>query len=84
MQLPEIEIIKPNFTRIDMQLGLADCTIWFSYKTPIAFMVNGKLTIRQNDWSVTTGKHLNQISKDKSERVSAEVFQERWDNLHKN
>lgn len=48
----------PNETAID--LGVL--TIWFSYQTPVAFRVEGEpRVVRVNDWSTTTGKHLNRI-----------------------
>jgi len=48
--------------------------IYFSYETPIAFILNGELTIRQNDWSITTGKHLNAINSNKEVRINSEEF----------
>jgi hypothetical protein len=59
---------RPNFTEVE----LGDVTIWFSYRTPIAFMApgHGKM-VRENDWGPTTGKHLNYVG---GERVSGEVF----------
>jgi hypothetical protein len=61
-----------------MQIG--PLTVWFSYKTPVAFQVDGKsLVIRQNDWSATTGKHLNKIDHDKSKRISGEKFEKEWE-----
>lgn len=51
--------------------------VWFSYKTPVAFKGrDGKRLVRQNDWSTTTGKHLNAIDGgDKKNRVIGEVFE---------
>jgi hypothetical protein len=40
-------------------LGAID--VYFSYKTPVAFRHNGRLTVRRNDWGPTTGKHLTWI-----------------------
>lgn len=54
---------------------------WFSYDTCIAFQVEGKLTIMKNEWSNTTGKHLNAIDRDKSKRVDREVFNKRLETL---
>ena len=48
---------------------------WFSYKTLMAFDINGTFVIRQNDWATTTGKHLNWIDDDKSKRVDGEEFE---------
>ena len=39
---------------------------YFSYQTLIAVRHKGVLVIRQNVWSTTTGKHLNQINPDHS------------------
>lgn len=48
--------------------------LFYSYKTVIAYENAGKLTICENVWSSTTGKHLNIINRDKSERLAHEVF----------
>ena len=54
---------------------------WFSYKTLIAFYAPDKsglweTYVRQNDWSTTTGKHLNWIDGgNKKERLTSEQFQ---------
>ena len=61
--------IKPNFTEIILGEYL---TVYFSYKTIIAFEVNNELTISENEWGPTTGKHLNYINTDKTKRVPHE------------
>jgi hypothetical protein len=49
--------------------------LWFSYETPIAVYVPGEGTfIRQNEWSTTTGRHLNEIDSDKSKRITGDEF----------
>lgn len=52
-------------------------TVWFSYKTPVAFYtVETGRVVRENDWSTTTGKHLNWIDNgDKKTRVDGETFE---------
>ena len=61
-----------NNIRVSSQHGM----VWFSYSTPIAFQPLGEtLIIRQNDWSATTGKHLNAINADKDIRVTGERFE---------
>lgn len=61
---------------IKVRLGFMK--IWFSYDTPVAFShalyKQGITFIRENDWSTTTGKHINSINKDKSRRISGEEF----------
>lgn len=71
--LPEILENESNF--ICIRTG--PVTVWFSYKTPVAFQVNGHgLVVRENDWSNTTGKHLNRIDGgNKKGRVDATTFQ---------
>lgn len=49
---------RPNFTEV--QVG--DLTVWFSYRTPVAFHTPASGTVvRENDWSNTTGRHLSHI-----------------------
>lgn len=43
--------------------------VYFSYETPIAVRIDGVLTIAENTWGMTTGKHLNAICRDKTIRV---------------
>jgi len=54
---------------------IGDLMLYFSYNTIIAFRSGGSLTIRQNDWSTTTGRHLNAINPDKSIRVDKAIFE---------
>lgn len=62
------------------QVGLL--SVWYSYKTPIAFYHPsvGKV-IRQNDWSTTTGKHLNAIDPNKKVRIKGESFEKQLTEL---
>lgn len=49
--------------------------VWYSYHTIIAFYTaKHGMVISENQWSVTTGKHLNWINQDKSLRVPAYQF----------
>jgi len=54
--------------------------VWFSYKTPIAFHVDGRArVVRQNEWGPTTGKHLNAIDGgNRKARVSSAEFEKLW------
>lgn len=62
----------PNETTIHLP-GL---TIWFSYETPVAFRSADSFQVRENDWSVTTGKHLNRIDGgNKGSRIPGAVFE---------
>lgn len=67
--------IASNFNSVEV----GSVTVWFSYKTAIAFSAPGLGTIvRQNEWSTTTDKHLNRVDgggKDaKDARVDGETF----------
>lgn len=79
MKLPSINhpTDRPNFYEIETD-GI---TFWYSYKTCIAFRGDGGLVIRENDWSVTTGRHLNFVNDDKSIRVSGELFEKTLEEL---
>lgn len=49
---------------------------YFSYKTLVAFRHDGEVTVRENDWGPTTGKHLNAIDGgDKKRRLPSERFE---------
>lgn len=47
--------------------------VWYSYQTPVAFALNGKRTVRENQWSTTTGRHLNAIDGGSVEARAARV-----------
>lgn len=56
-------------------------SFWFSYRTLVAFMINGEFHIIKNYWGTTTGKHLNWIDSDKSIREDAETFNANFERL---
>jgi hypothetical protein len=78
IDLPSITPIRPNLVRVN----LPEATLWFSYRTLVAFSVNGISTVRRNDWGPTTGKHLNYIDSGspeaRADRVNGETFQRLW------
>lgn len=55
---------------------IGDLNLYFSYDTIIAFRIGSDLVIRKNDFSVTTGKHLNAINPDKKIRMSESEFED--------
>lgn len=73
---PKIEQVAPNLTRVDW----GPVTLWYSYTSPIAFLVSGNpLVVRQNEWGPTTGKHINAVSGgNKTERVDFATFARLW------
>ena len=45
------------------QVHIGNLSIWFSYKTIIAFCnVKQGMVVSENQWGPTTGKHLNWIN----------------------
>ena len=53
---------------------LGPVTLYYSYKTIVAFSYRGKQTVCENCWGNTTGKHLNWINRDHSIRLSRTEF----------
>jgi hypothetical protein len=55
--------------------------IYFSYATPVSIRasIGGQFEnfTRQNDWSTTTGKLLNECEPDKSKRIAGEQFEQK-------
>ena len=52
---------------------------YFSYKTLVAFTYDYKLYVRENDWSTTTGKHLNWIDGGlKANRLKSDDFENKY------
>lgn len=75
METIRLDNLAANFHLLSLPGG----RVWFSYATPVAFHVPGQgMTVRQNVWGPTTGKHLNRIDGGdkvaKSQRVTSETF----------
>jgi len=49
-------------------------TMWFSYETIVAIRIDDRQFVSENEWSNTTGKHLNAIEPNKKNRVSHKVI----------
>ncbi len=67
---------RPNYSI----LQTPDYRVVFSYATPIAFHTwDSGWVVRENDFSTTTGKHLNMVDggskEDKEQRVTGVVFE---------
>lgn len=78
MQLPGWDVYCKNTTGQNaLRFDLGDVTVWYSYKTIVAFRDSfGKRYVRQNDWGPTTGKHLNAIDGgDKKARIPGDEFE---------
>jgi hypothetical protein len=85
MPLPKIDnygqYSSGNYGVHTQVVDVGPVRVWFSYRTPVAFHVDGKSrVVHRNDWGPTTGKHLNWIDDgDKSARVDHETFTKLWD-----
>lgn len=67
-----------NYGVNTLVFDMPNIRVYFSYKTPIAFIdPSGNHVIRKNDWGPTTGKHLNWINPDKSIRISGAEFKKK-------
>ena len=65
-----------NYGSHCLEFTIGGLSVYFSYKTPIAFFrPRIGLVIRENDWGSTTGKHLNWIDDDKTKRISGIEFE---------
>lgn len=53
---------------------IGSLTLWFSYKTCVAFDYRGEFFCIENLWSNTTGKFLNELERDKDKRLPSELF----------
>lgn len=56
-------------------LKIGELKLYFSYETLIAIKKGASLFIRENSWSSTTGKHLNEIDSNKKIRLSGKDFE---------
>ena len=71
MSLPSASY-KNNFCEV----RTTDTILYFSYRTLIAFESKKTgLVIRQNEWGITTGKHLNSVHPDHTIRISGKKFE---------
>ena len=79
MRLPTISSYFPysskNYGANSLRVSFGNLDLYYSYETVIAFRASGGLVIRKNDWSTTTGKHLNAINDDKSRRIDGSEFE---------
>ena len=60
-----------------LRVDIGTLSLYFSYETVVAFQDVDGLKVRQNDWSTTTGKHLNWIDGgDKKARLASQDFED--------
>jgi hypothetical protein len=80
------EYSSSNYGAHCLAVEFGPVTVWFSYRTPVAFHVEGhKRVVHENDWSTTTGKHLKWIdgyttkeARRYGARVDDETFKRLW------
>lgn len=63
-----------NYGAHTLVVDLDTISLYYSYDTIVAFHDGQGLVCSVNQWTVTTGKHLNWIQPDKKRRVNAETF----------
>lgn len=81
-ELPKFRFYGPgadSFNGRAVEFTIGPLSIYYSYDTIVAFNYNGKsLTVSKNQWSVTTGKHLNAIDGgNKKQRLPRNEFEAR-------
>ena len=64
-----------NYGAHSLKVTVGNFTVYFSYKTPVAFEGREGLVCSENAWSTTTGKHLNWIEPNKKARVPHAEFE---------
>lgn len=63
-----------NYGAHSTAIDIGNLTLYFSYDTVIAYQDKADFHICKNIWGTTTGRHMNRLSRDKSEREDPEVF----------
>jgi len=60
-----VEYAHPNYGAHAMSVVLTHVTVYFSYTTPVAFLIHGtgKTFVRENEWGSTTRRHMGQASR---------------------
>lgn len=75
-----------NYGAHTLQVFVGNLCLYFSYQTVVAFRAPGyPLTVSENAWGPTTGKHLNWIDGgDRKARLPREEFKKRLGQALKN
>lgn len=73
-----VRIRYPQRNTKQIEVVIGRLTLYFSYETVIAFhSPKMGLVISENIWTMTTGRHLNEIDPDKSIRLKHGDFLEK-------
>jgi hypothetical protein len=88
MNVKNISLINKgtvNKNRVDIEVKGGYIELYFSYQTIVGFSynINGRqeYCVRQNDWSTTTGKFLNELELDHKRRLPSAEFEGKLANL---
>lgn len=80
--LPSFETYCDNTTKGNaLVFTVGDIDVYFSYRTPVAVRAGGILTVRENVWGPTTGKHLKAIDGGSAERKAARVSGDEFESI---
>ena len=73
--LPHFEPYCERTTAVNaLRFTLPFATVWFSYRTVVAFQApGGPIIVHRNDWGPTTGRHLNAIDGGSREAKAARL-----------
>ena|SRR3990167_9818190 len=89
INIKNLGTVNKNYVSIKNTVEDKQIEVWFSYNTPVAFSyqsykgvqgLDGTISefqVRQNEWSTTTGKLLNELQSDKSKRIDGALFEEK-------
>ena len=78
------EYSSENYGAHCLKVDIGCLRLWFSYQTVVAFSNGDGRKVRENEWSTTTGKHLNWIDGgDKKNRLPGAEFERQLNNVLK-
>ena len=70
-----VKLYYPNRNTKQITVEIGDLDLYFSYNTIVAFRSPfSGFVISENIWSMTTGRHLNEIDPDKTKRINNTKF----------
>ncbi|MHA1191277.1 MAG: hypothetical protein ACTSP9_03155 [Promethearchaeota archaeon] len=81
MQLKKREYSGAKSCLVKIEKDQIVLDVYFSYETIIAFRYNTKLFISINEWSTTSGRHLNSINTDKTIRIPHKEVMDQFNSL---
>lgn len=70
-----------NKNQVIIKTDKMEFNLYFSYQTLVGIWYGYTRFVRQNDWSTTTGKLLNELEPNHKNRVSKEVFEAEVDKM---